>query len=92
MHAATGEQRENFYRELYEKDFPGIHLAGSLELTDDREANVIRVTVPFVTPQFWSGDASTGFRADLPARSVEGLFIRPEPRRQSPLQISSSTS
>jgi hypothetical protein len=87
MRSQTSEQREKYYRAFYEKDFPGIRVAGPIKTDEDRESNFVVVTVPFIIPQFWSGTSTTGFQGDLFARFVDAALLRPEPGRQSPLQV-----
>ena len=54
-------------------------MAGPIQTDDDRDASYVTTKVRFITPQFWSGTSTTGFRGDLVARVVGDALVRPEP-------------
>src|SRR5262249_23626508 len=79
------------YLPLYQSDFAAIREARPAELRDDRDKNVLEVTLHFAIPQLWTFVADEGhYFAQVRPASIESALRRPpntSAKRSAPLAL-----
>jgi hypothetical protein len=83
------DEVDRSYRDFYAEDFPGITLAGTLQVRDDEEANVITTVEHYSIPGFWKprADGKT-CKAGFFARSTFRCIPLPRTKvRTTPLAV-----
>jgi len=72
------------YLELYRREFPAIHVASPVEVSDDRDRDELRVVAHFAIPRFWSTvQGPRPYYVEITALPLDALLTRPKASRRS---------
>jgi transglutaminase-like putative cysteine protease len=78
LRSRSAEQIRKDYLELLQEDFPDVRGDGPVEVTDDRDLDLLRVVTHFAIPTFWKSRApQTSYMAEVPARTIQRALARP---------------